>query len=109
MPTPRRPKAPILIVEDKDSLRAMLRHALGEQATACRGADEAEALRRSATRGPTWCSDRRLPSGDGVGVLAARKIDPELPVIVMTAYGSIRDAVVAMKEARSTSGQAGRS
>jgi len=35
MPTPRRPKAPILIVEDKDSLRAMLRHAPG--LTASRG------------------------------------------------------------------------
>jgi DNA-binding NtrC family response regulator len=44
-------------------------------------------------------SDLRLLSGDGVGVLrGAKDIDPELPVIVMTAYGSIQDAVVAMKE-----------
>ena len=29
---------------------------------------------------------------------AAKELDPELPVIVMTAYGSIQDAVTAMKE-----------
>jgi len=44
-------------------------------------------------------SDLRLPQGDGLGVLrAAKELDPELPVIVMTAYGSIQDAVTAMKE-----------
>ena len=44
-------------------------------------------------------SDLRLPEGDGFGVLrAAKDLDPELPVIVMTAFGSIQDAVAAMKE-----------
>ena len=44
-------------------------------------------------------SDLRLTTGDGVGVLrGAKEIDPELPVVVMTAYGSIQDAVLAMKE-----------
>jgi DNA-binding NtrC family response regulator len=44
-------------------------------------------------------SDLRLPAGDGLGVLrAAKEFDPDLPVIVMTAYGSIQDAVQAMKE-----------
>src|SRR5205807_4838211 len=41
----------------------------------------------------------RLPEGDGFGVLrAAKELDPEMPVIVMTAFGSIQDAVAAMKE-----------
>jgi DNA-binding NtrC family response regulator len=40
-----------------------------------------------------------LPEGDGFGVLrSAKEIDTEIPVIVMTAYGSIEDAVAAMKE-----------
>ena len=40
-----------------------------------------------------------LPEGDGFGVLrASKELDPHLPVIVMTAYGSIQDAVAAMKE-----------
>jgi DNA-binding NtrC family response regulator len=44
-------------------------------------------------------TDLRLTVGDGFGVLrAAKEVDPELPVIVMTAYGSIQDAVAAMKE-----------
>ena len=39
-------------------------------------------------------SDLRLPDGDGFGVLrASKEIDPDVPVIVMTAYGSIEDAV----------------
>jgi DNA-binding NtrC family response regulator len=44
-------------------------------------------------------SDLRLPEGDGFGVLrAAKELDPELPVIVMTAYSSIQDAVKAIKD-----------
>jgi DNA-binding NtrC family response regulator len=44
-------------------------------------------------------SDLRLPRGDGFGVIrAAKAYDPDLPVIVMTAYGSIQDAVAAMKQ-----------
>jgi DNA-binding NtrC family response regulator len=44
-------------------------------------------------------SDLRLPEGDGFGVLrASKEIDADVPVIVMTAYGSIEDAVTAMKE-----------
>ena len=44
-------------------------------------------------------SDLRLPKGDGLGVLrAVKEVDSELPVIVMTAHGSIQDAVEAMKQ-----------
>src|SRR5678810_1081291 len=44
-------------------------------------------------------TDLKLPTGDGFGVLrAAKEMDPELPVVVMTAYGSIQDAVTAMRE-----------
>jgi DNA-binding NtrC family response regulator len=44
-------------------------------------------------------TDLKLPSGDGFGVLSAAKdLDPALPVIVMTGYASIQDAVRAMKE-----------
>jgi DNA-binding NtrC family response regulator len=95
------PAAPILLVEDKDSLRAMLRHALEQQGhSVVEAVDEAEALRLVREARPDLVlSDLRLVSGDGVGVLkGAKEIDPELPVIVMTAYGSIQDAVVAMKE-----------
>ncbi len=93
--------APILLVEDKDSLRAMLRHALeGRGHAVVEARDEPEAVKAlEQCRPGVVLSDLRLPAGDGFGVLrAAKAIDPELPVIVMTAYGSIQDAVAAMKE-----------
>jgi DNA-binding NtrC family response regulator len=94
-------RSPILLVEDKDSLRAMLRHALeGQGHVVVEARDELEAVQAMRqTRPGVVLSDMRLPTGDGFGVLrAAKEIDPELPVIVMTAFGSIQDAVLAMKE-----------
>ena len=91
----------LLLVEDKDSLRAMLRAALEEQGHAVVEArDQPEAVARLHDSHPeVVISDLRLTVGDGFGVLrAAKELDPELPVIVMTAYGSIHDAVQAMKE-----------
>jgi DNA-binding NtrC family response regulator len=79
----------------------MLRHALEDQGhTVVEATDQEEALRLVREARPDLVlSDLRLVSGDGVGVLrGAKDIDPELPVIVMTAYGSVQDAVVAMKE-----------
>jgi DNA-binding NtrC family response regulator len=95
------PPAPILLVEDKDSLRTMLRLALeGQGHTVVEARDEGEAVACLRDGRPAVVlSDLRLPGGDGFGVLrAAREADPELPVIVMTAYGSIQDAVAAMKQ-----------
>ena len=92
---------PILLVEDKDSLRTMLRHTLEAQGhTVIEARDQPEAAKALQTSYPAVVlSDLRLPVGDGLGVLrAAKEIDPELPVIVMTAFGSIQDAVAAMKE-----------
>ena len=92
---------PVLLVEDKDSLRTMLRHALEGQAhVVLEARDEAEAIQHMRQSRPAVVlTDLKLPSGDGLGVLrAAKELDPELQVIVMTAYGSIQDAVTAMKE-----------
>jgi DNA-binding NtrC family response regulator len=93
--------AQILIVEDKDSLRTMLRHALERQGHAVLEAcDQPEAVRMLQECQPALVlSDLRLPEGDGFGVLrASKEFDADIPVIVMTAYGSIEDAVAAMKE-----------
>jgi len=92
---------PILLVEDKDSLRVMLRHALeaqGHSVIEARDQSEAVAALRAGRLGVVL-SDLRLPEGDGFGVLrAAKELDPNLPVVVMTAFGNIQDAVAAMKE-----------
>ena len=92
---------PVLLVEDKDSLRAMLRHALEAQGhVVIEARDEAEAIHQlQQARPAVVLTDLKLPGGDGFGVLrAAKELDPELQVIVMTAYGSIQDAVTAMRE-----------
>jgi DNA-binding NtrC family response regulator len=92
---------PILLVEDKDSLRAMLRHALESQGhSVVEARDQREAVRALQSMRPgVVVSDLRLPEGDGLGVLrAAKDQDSALPVIMMTAFGSIQDAVSAMKD-----------
>src|SRR5438093_1441581 len=79
----------------------MLRHALEAQGhTVVEARDQPEAMQALHSACPAVVlSDLRLPDGDGFGVLkAAKEVDPELPVIVMTAFGSIQDAVSAMKE-----------
>src|SRR5688500_5447409 len=79
----------------------MLRHALEAQGHAVIEAkDQAEAIHQlQQTRPAVVLTDLKFPTGDGFGVLrAAKELDPELQVIVMTAYGSIQDAVTAMRE-----------
>jgi DNA-binding NtrC family response regulator len=99
---PRRPvDPPILIVEDKDSLRTMLRHALEAQGhTVLEARDEPEAVQLLRTTRPgVVLSDLRFSEGDGFGVLrAAKELDADLPVIMMTAYSTIQDAVKAIKD-----------
>jgi DNA-binding NtrC family response regulator len=94
-------KPPILIVEDHDSLRTMLRLALESGGHAVVEArDEPGAVEQLRASAPAVVvSDLRLPRGDGFGVIRATKeYDADLPVIVMTAYGSIEDAVLAIKQ-----------
>jgi DNA-binding NtrC family response regulator len=79
----------------------MLRHALERQDhIVLEARDQPEAVRLLHQAQPAVVlTDLRLPEGDGFGVLrAAKEIDADIPVIVMTAYGSIEDAVAAMKE-----------
>ena len=79
----------------------MLRHALeAQEHLVLEARDEPEALQHlQQSRPAVVLTDLKLPAGDGFGVLrAAKELDPELQVIVMTAFGSIQDAVTAMKE-----------
>ena len=90
----------VLVVEDKASLARMLEAALekeGWEVTVCGTA--AEGVECLETRGfDVALTDLRLPGGSGISVVeAARRIDPGLPVLVMTAFGSVATAVEAMK------------
>jgi DNA-binding NtrC family response regulator len=92
----------ILIVEDKDSLRAMLEEMLKAEGLQvlglASGSAAVERLGAGTERVDLVLTDWRLPGADGMAVLdAAIALDPTLPVIVMTAFGSIETAVEAMK------------
>jgi DNA-binding NtrC family response regulator len=91
----------ILIVEDKDSLREMLEEMLRAENLEVHGiasGSQAVEMLQSGRAVDLVLTDWRLPGKDGLAVLdAARALDPTLPVIVMTAFGSIETAVDAMK------------
>ncbi|HYL10417.1 MAG TPA: sigma-54 dependent transcriptional regulator [Candidatus Acidoferrales bacterium] len=92
---------PLLLVEDKAELRAMLRTAL-ERAGHC--VDEAPdgnaaVSKIRARRYLLVLTDLKLPGRSGIEVLReSKQADPTIPVILVTAYGSIEEAVTAMKE-----------
>ena len=91
----------ILLVEDKTELREMLVHALTRmQFTPVPAAGVNEALiQLRAQRFAAVLTDLKLPDGSGIDVLkAALDDDPTVPVVVMTAYGTIAQAVAAMRE-----------
>ncbi len=90
----------ILIVEDRDSLRRMLREAMtGEGWEAETAADgEAAITRLAAAPFDLVLTDLKLPGASGLDVLAAaRAAQPDLPVVVITGYGTVKTAVEAMK------------
>ncbi|HYX30846.1 MAG TPA: sigma-54 dependent transcriptional regulator [Pyrinomonadaceae bacterium] len=91
----------ILLVEDKESLRKVLRLTLERAGYSVTEAADARAAMAEIARVPhkIVLTDLRMPDGSGIDVLhAAKTADSTVPVIVMTAYGSIDEAVQAMKD-----------
>lgn len=91
----------ILLVEDKDSLRRVLRLTLENAGYSVTEAADAREAMMEINRAPhkVVLTDLRMPHGSGLDVLhSARAADPDVPVIVMTAFGSIDEAVQAMKD-----------
>ncbi len=91
----------ILIVEDRDSMSDMLAETLkseGYRTVIAR--DGLEGIKKiREERIDLVLTDLKLPKKDGIEVLKAAKEENKLiPVIVMTAYGSVETAVLAMKE-----------
>src|SRR5713101_7485438 len=90
----------ILLVEDKESLRRVMRLTLENAGYSVTEAADARAAINEIERAPhrVVLTDLRMPNGSGIDVLrAARGADSDVPVIVMTAYGSIDQVVQAMK------------
>ncbi|HKZ80118.1 MAG TPA: sigma-54 dependent transcriptional regulator [Pyrinomonadaceae bacterium] len=91
----------ILLVEDKDSLRQVLRLTLENAGYTVAEAADARIAINTIQQEPhrLVLTDLRMPKGSGLDVLrAARAADGDVPVIVMTAFGSIDEAVQAMKD-----------
>ena len=93
--------ARILVVDDTQSFRFMVNGYLedaGYRATGVSGGAQALAeLERS--RFDLVLSDMFMPEMDGVELLRrVRELQPQLPFVLVTAHGSVDNAVAAMKE-----------
>jgi DNA-binding NtrC family response regulator len=92
--------ANILIVEDEPRMRRLLEISLGEDGHSVHSAGDAESgviyLRREPV--DLVLTDLKLPGMNGLEFLhEGKRLNPVMPFIVMTAYGSVETAVDAMK------------
>lgn len=90
----------ILIVEDEVKMRRLLELSLAEHGYATREAADAETALKLIRRESVdlIITDLKLPGMDGLEFLqAVKRSDAHVPVVVMTAFGTIETAVEAMK------------
>ncbi len=90
----------ILVIDDDESLRRVLEYNLAQEGyavlTASSGEQGIELLKKEGA--DLVVTDVRMPGMDGLQVMqAARKLDPNVQVIILTAFGTIEMAVEAMK------------
>lgn len=91
----------ILIVDDDPSILEVLEARLctaNFKVLKAKDADKAEQILRTQNGVDVLVSDIKMPGKDGMELFSdIRRSLPDLPVILMTAYGTIQDAVEAMK------------
>jgi DNA-binding NtrC family response regulator len=95
-----KPTAHILIVEDEAKMRRLLELNLGEDGFTVTSAGDAESGLRLLQNGPVdlVITDLKLPGMNGLDFLqAVKRVNSAMPVVVMTAFGSVETAVEAMK------------
>ena len=96
--------APILVVDDEPDIRAALSHALSRSGftveSAASGPEAVVKLKKDEYS--MVITDLKMPVMTGMELLGTvKKMSPQLPVIMMTAYGTIDNAVEAMQEGAS--------
>jgi len=90
--------ARILVVEDEDKLRRVIELQLKGAGFDVDQAGTAEDALKLADRADLILTDLRLPGMTGLDLLAQiRRQNSQTPVIVMTAFGTVENAVEAMK------------
>ncbi|HEV2618087.1 MAG TPA: sigma-54 dependent transcriptional regulator [Candidatus Acidoferrales bacterium] len=90
----------ILIVEDEAKMRRLLELNLGDEGFTTHAAADAETGLKllSQEKIDLVVTDFKLPGMNGLEFLQAiKRVDASLPVVIMTAYGSVESAVEAMK------------
>ncbi len=90
----------VLLVDDDDSLRRVVEYNLREDGYRVIAAADGSAGLREFQSAPVdlVLTDVRMPDMDGLELLTRLKaMQPDLPVIVLTAHGTIDSAVEAMK------------
>jgi DNA-binding NtrC family response regulator len=90
----------ILIVEDEPKMRRLLEMNLADQGFTTHAAGDAESGLKllNSEKIDLVVTDFKLPGMNGVEFLQAiRRANAALPVVIMTAYGSVESAVEAMK------------
>ena len=93
-------KPSILVVEDEPKMRRLLELQLAEEGFHARTAPDAETGLQLLNQEPCdlIVTDFKLPGMSGLDFLqAAKRIDAHIPVVIMTAYGTVESAVDAMK------------
>ena len=91
----------VLVVDDDDSNRTVLERILGREGFAVQhaasGREAMEVFRAEPV--DLVLTDLKMPGMTGIDLLkAVRAVDPDVEVVVMTAYGTVETAVEAMKE-----------
>ena len=90
----------ILVVDDDESLRRVVEYNLGEEGYHVRTAPDGAAGLRAFQEASVdlVVTDVRMPDMDGLELLTRVKtMQPDMPVIMLTAHGTINSAVEAMK------------
>ena len=92
-------KANILVVEDQDSIRHFVVRALEDDGHVVRGVDSIREARAAIERDMPDLAffDLKLPDGSGLDLLREiKRLQPEVAVVLMTAFGELETAVEAM-------------
>jgi DNA-binding NtrC family response regulator len=104
-PAPSRARSErILVVDDEANARGALAELLREEGYAVEtAADAFKALPKLEEFEPDLLlTDLKMPGMDGIALMRkAQQADPQLAVIVMTAFGAIETAVSAMRQGAS--------